>query len=162
MVGRLLITCLTPAWLHSSPHSASRLETHGLIFYCFFCMSLWVCLTVLCEQQSECNQHSKTRWGLALCCYQCGKQWLINYVCRRHCAHYDSGKLSVTFSDPSHPRRKWLHWKSTGDIMFKKRAFMHFDKKKKKHVNIINQFCIKMGLIFMALPQSISAISACT
>lgn len=46
--------------------------------------------------------------------------------------------------------------------MFKKRAFMHFDKKKKKHVNIINQFCIKMGLIFMALPQSISAISACT
>lgn len=68
------------------------------------CLSLWVCYMLHSnyEQQSECNQHSKTRWGPGSCCYRSGKQWSINYVCSRHCAHYDSGKLSVTFCDPVH------------------------------------------------------------
>lgn len=82
---------------------------HMVCFFTAFSACLSVCLTVLCEQQSECNQHSKTRWGLASCCYQCGKQWLINYVCGRHRAHYDSGKLSVTFSDRSHVHGEYGH-----------------------------------------------------
>lgn len=73
------------------------------------CVSPWVryMLHSNYEQQSECNQHSKTRWGPGSCCYRSWKQRSINYACSRHCAHYDSGKLSVTFCDPVHIHREY-------------------------------------------------------
>lgn len=46
--------------------------------------------------QSPCNDEVRT----GSCCYQRGKQRWINYACSRDCAHYDSGKLSVTFCGP--------------------------------------------------------------
>lgn len=64
------------------------------------CVSLWVCFTVsqwaARGTQSPCNDEVRT----GSCCYQRGKQRWINYACSRDCAHYDSGKLSVTFCGP--------------------------------------------------------------
>lgn len=64
------------------------------------CVSLWVCFTVsqwaARWMQSPCNDEVRT----GSCCYQRGKQRWINYACSRDCAHYDSGKLSVTFCGP--------------------------------------------------------------
>ncbi len=98
---RLGITRWTLAWLGLSG-AVVLIMKH--IWSASLPLSLPSCgrVTRETQTQSECNQHSKTRWAPGSCCYQCGKQWLINYVCSRHCGHYDSGKLSVTFRDPVH------------------------------------------------------------
>lgn len=137
-------------------HTAALTLEHMVCF--LTALSACLCFTVLCEQQSECTQHSKTRWGLASCCYQCGKQWLINYVCGRHCAHYDSGKLSVTFTDPSRVHREY-GCTAKAPVTSCSRKGHSCSLTKIKSGVIISRFCIKIGFMFMALPQLISSIS---
>lgn len=98
-------TCDNPlklCWLDSCTCKL-HWNTFGPLPYRCFRVSLCQCVTCLAvdcvSSKSECNQHSKTRWGPRWCRYQCGKQRWINYVCSRHSGHYDGGPC-VTLSIP--------------------------------------------------------------
>lgn len=95
----------------------------------------------------------KKRLEPGLCCYQCGKHWSINYVCSRRWAHYESGKLSVTFCDPIHIHAEYG---CTGEALLTSYSRKGHSCKKEAEYHQLGVFDL------MLLPESVPTISACT